>query len=356
MSLKPEQLDSLINRLFRTAVDGVELARLPGDASDRNYYRLSADRGGRISSYVVMQILDLPNKLHSEEVMLYHDENGELPFINIHRHLSHAGIPVPQVMLYDAVQGLMVLEDLGDVMLQDLALTVESARRIELYCAALDILVQIHRRATKLLDGSDCMATEQRFNTAMYQWEFEHFIEYGVEARGGVKIEPAVRERVKEIFAHYSRELDALPVVFTHRDFHSRNIMLLDDGRMRVIDFQDALLAPRVYDLASLLYDSYVELPEEQIYQLLDYYDRATADEPDRKEQGELRLHFEMAAVQRNLKAAGRFVYIQCVKGNDSLVKYVPQTLGYVRRNLPKLPRGAEALELLAPYVGEWRD
>jgi len=357
VNLQQSQIDTLISRMFRPAPREIALERLPGDASDRCYYRLRATLTSGAVSYVVMHILDLPNRFKSEEVSLYHDEGGELPFINIHRHLLQAGIPVPQVVLYDAEQGLMVLEDLGDNLLQSAVLEAAVERRRELYQRALDILANIHSRATRLLVGSDCMAADKRFNTAMYDWEFEHFLEYGVEVRTDRRIEPAARQRVKQIFAGYSRRLDALPAVFTHRDYHSRNIMLLADERLSVIDFQDALLGPRVYDLASLLRDSYVELPQKLIYELVDYYLDAAADEPDCcADRAEFRTLFDMASVQRNLKAAGRFVYIDRVKGNAALLPYVPQTLRYVRRNLPRLPDGAEALELLTPYVEEWRE
>src|SRR5207253_10786640 len=123
------------------------------------------------------------------------------------------------------------------------------------------------------------------------------------------------------------------PRVFPHRDYHSRNLMV-QDGSLRVLDFQDALMGPSTYDLASLLRDSYLSLAEELIDELVIRYleGRAKASAPlDRVTF--LRL-FDLTSIQRNLKAAGRFVYIALEKHNDRYLQYIPRTLGYVRRNL----------------------
>jgi aminoglycoside/choline kinase family phosphotransferase len=148
------------------------------------------------------------------------------------------------------------------------------------------------------------------------------------------------------------------PQLFTHRDYHSRNLMVRDTAvqgsRLGVIDFQDALMGPAGYDLASLLRDAYIALDETLIEELIDRYvdgmSGSTAVTPDRQE---FRRMFDVISIQRNLKAAGRFVYIDRVKHNPKFLADIPRVLGYVRGNLAKYPELAVLRTHLAPYVPE---
>jgi len=164
-------------------------------------------------------------------------------------------------------------------------------------------------------------------------WEFDHFIEYGIEKRAGVNLPEGERHTIRTEMRKIAELLAGQPRVFTHRDYHSRNLMMLED-RLRVIDFQDALLGPASYDLASLLRDSYLSLPEELIEELVVHYleVRAKAGAPLDRVQF-MRL-FDMTSIQRNLKAAGRFVYILLEKNNDRYLQYIPRTLANVKYNL----------------------
>ena len=121
-----------------------------------------------------------------------------------------------------------------------------------------------------------------------------------------------------------------------------------------MLEFQDALLGPTTYDLASLLRDAYVELDESFINDLFDYYlDKIAEHRPVTPNRAALRRLFDLTSIQRNLKAAGRFIYIDRVKENPKFLDDVPRTLGYVRRNLSKYPELATLRKHLAPYVPE---
>jgi aminoglycoside/choline kinase family phosphotransferase len=148
-------------------------------------------------------------------------------------------------------------------------------------------------------------------------------------------------------------ELAAQPRCLTHRDYHSRNLMLYRD-RIWLLDFQDALLGPPHYDLASLLRDSYIALSDDLIDTLLDDYVRLSgqAGRPIADPAAFRRL-FDLTSVQRNLKAAGRFVYIAKVKRNPNFLPSIPRTLGYVRANCRRYPELKPLAELLAPLVPE---
>jgi aminoglycoside/choline kinase family phosphotransferase len=141
--------------------------------------------------------------------------------------------------------------------------------------------------------------------------------------------------------------------VFTHRDYHSRNLMV-DGGRLGVIDFQDALMGPATYDLASLLRDAYIQLDEALVDDLVAYYlDRMAERGSVWNDRPAFRFLFDLTSIQRNLKAAGRFVYIDRVKGNAKFLADVPRVLGYVKRNLQKYSDLAALRKHLTPYVPE---
>ena len=139
-----------------------------------------------------------------------------------------------------------------------------------------------------------------------------------------------------------------------HRDYHSRNLML-HDGSLYIIDFQDARMGPDTYDLVSLLRDSYVDIAERELDELIAYFlalkqrDGADADAT------EFRRRFDLMALQRNLKALGTFGYQTTTRRNPVYIQYMPRTLRYVRTNLEKYPRFARLRELLAAHVEELR-
>jgi aminoglycoside/choline kinase family phosphotransferase len=123
---------------------------------------------------------------------------------------------------------------------------------------------------------------------------------------------------------------------------------------IRVIDFQDALMGPCQYDLASLIRDSYIDLPEEVVDSLIQYYVTQWEKQTGETIQNDLfREFFDLISIQRNLKAAGRFVFIDQVKKNPKFLPYVPPTLAKVKRNLEKHRRLKPLQDLLAQYVKE---
>jgi hypothetical protein len=131
---------------------------------------------------------------------------------------------------------------------------------------------------------------------------------------------------------------------------------MLHNEKISVLDFQDALMGPCQYDLASLLRDSYIALLEEMIDELIEYYiskkEAVDGIKIDRKNFREL---FDLMSIQRNLKAAGRFAYINSVKKNNFYLQFIPQTLGYVKKNLIKNKGLQELHKLLSKYVEELR-
>jgi aminoglycoside/choline kinase family phosphotransferase len=339
-----QQIESLLTGLNPKAIS---LVKLQGDASTRSYFRISFLQGEVPQTRILMVLgqSDRGIRSHSEEATSRGEvECAELPFINVQRHLRACGVAVPEILHYDAARGWMLLEDLGDQTLSEAIRGASEAQIEVLYRKAIDLLIQMQRKGGQ----GTSVAAGRSFDQALLRWEFDHFIEYGIEARQGSPLPEKAGREIRAWFSDIALRLSLLPRVFTHRDYHSRNLMVQSPGDpIRVLDFQDALMGPCQYDLASLLRDAYVELPEALIDRLIAYYLDGMGEQPLFREL------FDLMSIQRNLKAAGRFVYIDKVKGNDRFLQYVPPTLAKVRRNLLKDRRLMPLHQLLSEFVPE---
>jgi len=323
-----------------------EWERLPGDASNRSFYRA---RWGDNTSLILMVLADPdPHRQPAEEFTGPVEPVPEIPFLNVYRYLRRAGIPVPEILHHDEGRGIIYLEDLGDVLLFDLTRTAPPSEWIGPYEQAVDILLALQHEGNRNPD-SDCLAFRRRFDVTLFEWEFQHFREE--------ILSPSLRAE-KDLageFARISRELAEEPLCLCHRDYHSRNLMLAPGG-ITVIDFQDALLALRQYDLASLLFDAYVTLDVGAVDRLLRRYlaGWARAGNPA-DDEPHFRRVFDLACVQRGLKAAGRFAYINRVKQNPKFLPFIPGIIRNVREVLARCPEfpalsGALAREVPEPY------
>lgn len=316
-----------------------EIHPLAGDASSRAYYRVHLQPGGEARSALLMEFPPDQSPLGSEEATEGECPITELPFLNVARHLERVGVPVPKIYVAAVEQGLLLLEDLGNTHLYDVISSHdedEHALGLKLFGRAIDVMALMHERASERAEDNDCTAFYQRMSQKLFAWEFDHFLEYGAEVPMGEKIPERERAQLKELFAGISKELAGLPRVFTHRDYHSQNILVSHD-RIVLIDFQDALMGPSVYDLASLLRDRYFGLSEEEIDGFLQRYLHGRPDSAEAKmDFDKLRRLFDLQVLQRNMKAAGRFVYIDRVKGKSHLLVHLPalfkSMLGIIER------------------------
>lgn len=338
----------------------VSIDKIKGDASNRSYYRISFDQNKH--TMILMELAEPEAfKKAEEKVTVSAIPVTELPYINILNHLSKCDVEVPKLFLYEKEKGLLFLEDLGDETLHERIERAGINACMEYYKKAIDELIKIHSCATRIKDNG-CIAFGRAFDTALLMWEFEHFIEYGIpvcrtgrEDAKGIKIPEDDRKAIRDIFYSISEKLAKEQRVFTHRDFHSRNLMIHNDN-ISVLDFQDALMGPCQYDLASLLRDSYIALPEEMIDELIEYYiSKKKAVDSSKIDKNNFRELFDLMSIQRNLKAAGRFAYINSVKKNNFYLQFIPQTLGYVRKNLKRYTELNNLRELLGKYVEELR-
>jgi N-acetylmuramate 1-kinase len=307
---------------------------LTGDASDRRYFRVLLADGPSI-------VLSLYSSAF---------EFDTLAFVNVARLLSEMPVPIPELLGHADELGVLALQDLGDVTLQAHLGAATPAEHAALYRQAVALIATLQHRGAEL-ESPEYLPYGVAFDVEKLTWEMDFFIKHFIEAYRGIVIPPAAREELRREFAVIIESLAAEPRVLCHRDYHSRNLMLHDD-QLYIIDFQDARMGPDTYDLVSLLRDSYVDLPEQTVSELLAYFLALKGQSGDQRE---FRRRFDVMALQRNLKALGTFGYQTTARRNPVYIQYIPRTLRYVRDNLEQLPQFARIRELLAAHVEEFR-
>lgn len=302
---------------------------LPGDASNRSYARIQSGSEARI-----VMILNEKEAFKSEEAAASSSPQetlGDIDFVKIGRDWRSQGIPVPRIDYIDPAYRFLILEDFGQRLLYD---ERDKPHRLSFYKKAMEVLVRIQN----LKPNERIQA--RAFNEALLSWEFEHFLEYAIEKRGG----PKALQKFEAWMRDKIQFLAKMPAVVTHRDFHSKNLMILGDESLGVIDFQDALMGPSCYDLASLLRDSYVRLSPEEEETLLSEYERLSGQALHREA-------YAWMSLQRNLKAIGRFFYISMVKKKDTHLPFVEPSVKRVIQTLESLSETGLAEEMRKEFL-----
>jgi N-acetylmuramate 1-kinase len=306
---------------------------LTGDASDRRYYRIIPVDGPSI-------VL----ALHAGAI-----EFATLPFANVAELLRLVPLPVPLVLGHSNPLGILALQDLGDVTLQAHLGAATPTQHAALYREAVALIETLQRRGAEL-QGDGYIPYHVAFDVEKLTWELEFFVKYFILGYRGVALKDSERSALQEEWTAIVEELAAEPRVLCHRDYHSRNLML-SDGSLYIIDFQDARLGPDTYDLASLLRDSYVDITDWELDDLIGYFLSLKGDTHVQQ----FRRRFDLMALQRNLKALGTFGYQTITRGNPVYIQYMPRTLRYARSNLEKYSRFERLRELLATHIEELR-
>ena len=311
---------------------------LTGDASDRRYVRVLL----RSQPSIVLSV-------HAGPI-----DYAASPFVRVASLFAAVPLPVPALLHHDDALGIIAQQDLGDVTLQAHLGGASATERAQRYREAVGLIVRLQHRGAELA-SPDYPPYGIAFDHEKLTWELEFFVrQFLLAYRGAVPDEP-VREALRVEWASIVDELAAEPRVLCHRDYHSRNLMWFD-GALHVIDFQDARMGPDTYDLVSLLRDSYVDLPDALVDDLIAYFlALSRGGEAPPAAAAEFRRRFDLMALQRNLKALGTFGYQTVSRANPVYMQYVPRTLAYVRRTLGREPRFARLAELLGGLITELR-
>jgi N-acetylmuramate 1-kinase len=273
--------------------------------------------------------------------------NEEAGFLEIQRFLDDLNLPVPKVLGHDAADGLVFLQDLGENLLETAAEQASTERMANLYRAAIEVLLKM-RRSTQFAD-SDCRAFHRAFDEDKLMQEMHFFVNHFIGEFCRTALSHAAKAALEEFFLKICRILAAEPRIFTHRDYHSRNL-LVHDGRLFMIDFQDARMGPAQYDLASLLRDSYVSLPDDIIYDMLEFYARESGQAPE-SERERFRHIFDIMSLQRNIKALGTFGYQVAVRGSNRYTSSIPRTGRYIERNIARYTEFAPYRSVVEDFI-----
>jgi N-acetylmuramate 1-kinase len=336
----PERVETY---LMRSGLAGkASVLPLTGDASDRKYFRVRK-RGGK--SIVVA--------LHAEAF-----DPETLPFLRVAELFLTMPLPVPAIVDRAPDLGILALQDLGDVTLQAHLGAAPTAEHRRLYREAVALIELLQRRGGEL-SSSGAPAYRIAFDVEKLTWELDFFAKHFLEAYRGAAISDATRAALADEWRALTEELASEPRVLCHRDYHSRNLML-HDGRLYIIDFQDARLGPDTYDLVSLLRDSYVDLTEPVVEELIAYFvalkrPAGTPGESWQTWEADFKRRFDVMALQRNLKALGTFGYQTSIRQNPVYIQYIPRTLRHVQQNLARHDRFARVHEILAEFIPELR-
>jgi aminoglycoside/choline kinase family phosphotransferase len=333
-----ERLDTYLDR---SGLKPRSLAVVPltGDASDRKYFRV-----------LLREAPSLVLALHPEPFTF-----DELPFVKVAELFNEMPVPVPAIIDHADTLGVLVLQDLGDVTLQAYLGAVQASEHVRLYRQAVAFIEILQRRGVELA-SRDCPPYRMAFDVEKLLWELDFFTKHFVENFRGVTIAPADREALQQEWQWMAEELASEPRVLCHRDYHSRNLML-SGGEMYIIDFQDARLGPDTYDLVSLLRDSYVDLPDEAVDELISHFlalkREGASDALAPGWESEFRPRFELMGLQRTLKALGTFAYQTVARSNPVYLQYIPRSLRFARRTMAGDARFARLHAMLGALVEE---
>jgi len=277
---------------------GAEIAPIPGDASFRRYFRvIEADRRAIL--------MDAPPP-----------EEDPRPFIDVARYLTAQGLSAPEIIAADAEAGLVLLEDFGDVRMRETVDASDGETERTIYGKAIETLVHLHQRPA---------ASVPLYDRAVYQREAGLLTEWYCAARGlDVDVAGYVRA--------WDQVLDAMdasaPQVTVLRDYHAENIMLLDDGKQGLLDFQDALVGDPAYDLVSLLQDARRDVAPALEAEMIAHY-RALANPAY-----DFDTAYHVLGAQRNAKIVGIFVRLWKRDGKPRYPLMIPRVWEAMERDL----------------------
>ena len=292
------------------------------DASFRRYFRVIHSAGQHI-------VMDAPP-----------DKENTKPFIKIACLLKNSNIHVPDIYQQNIEQGFLLLEDLGNCCFLD-QLTVETADR--LYQSAFDSLFNLQTQT----DTQQCHLS--RYDEALLQRELTIFYEWFLQNLLGIKIPDKLQTELNALLIDSAL---AQPQVCVHRDFHSRNLMVLDNRSPGVIDFQDAVIGPISYDLVSLLRDCYISWPQQRVEQWMQqYYQRISTAGLIDTDLGTFTRWFDLMGLQRHLKAIGIFARLHLRDNKPGYLADIPRTLNYVMQICQTYPELADCRQFLQSQV-----
>lgn len=313
------QLEDWLNAI--PAHELVDIRPASADASFRRYFRVTDRNTGK--TFVVM---DAPP-----------DKEDCKPFIHITQLLRSVSVNAPDIITMDLAQGFLLLDDLGDRQYLDY---LDDNSSDDLYHDALIALINMQRIQNHLPPYD-----KQRLHDEMGLFE-----PWYLNKHLGITLDDEQKTVINSIYDLLIESAQEQPQVFVHRDYHSRNLMLLDEDNPGVIDYQDAVIGPVTYDLVSLFKDCYIEWPRDKVEHWLDKYLRSTAIDLPVDRRRFIRW-FDLMGVQRHLKVLGIFARLNYRDGKSQYLNDLPLTLKYVIDTCSQYDELKPLLDLLESTV-----
>ncbi|HEB63041.1 MAG TPA: aminoglycoside phosphotransferase [Gammaproteobacteria bacterium] len=280
-----------------------DLKPASSDASFRRYFRV--DTG--TETFIVM---DAPPEKEDCQ-----------PFVDIAKVLGQAGLNTPRIIAQDLEQGFLLLSDLGSRLFLD-ELNDDSVEL--LYGDALNSLQKLQKIPHNSLPLPN-------YSADLLQQEMMLFHDWFLKQHLAIELSKEERAVLFDAFETLTESALEQPQVWVHRDYHSRNLMVLDKESPGILDFQDAVIGPVTYDLVSLLRDCYIAWPRERVEAwVTTYYQNCDTDLGGVSGAQFLRW-FDLMGVQRHLKAMGIFARLNIRDGKSGYLGDIPRTLAYVR-------------------------
>lgn len=328
--MKPEQAERFfIEELFNKTQEKEilkdhkleEVDKLTGDASTRRYYRIFTNR----NSYVVC----LDNA--------FDDEAEKHPFMSVQQFLADNKVKVPNILDHNLSRGYSLQEDLGnETLLLRLSTLTSTEEEFKIYKTIVDQLLELHRIPKNLVKNPNLF--QLKFDYQKYMDEtrftFKYFMNFFNK-----NLDEGLITDLESLFSPIMNRLAEQRMVITHRDFHSRNIMVKDDKYI-FIDFQDARWGIPQYDLVSLLEDCYYNINEENRAKLKRYYyDNLDPEIHGQKSYEQFLELYDDMLIQRVFKAVGSFCYIYNWRKDDRYLKYIGFAMEKIRRVMMDNPK-----------------
>lgn len=314
MSVDDTRAKSIIHWLTQTLkLEIKHFEPASSDASFRRYFRVIHSKGQQI-------VMDAPPELENISA-----------FIHVAELFKKSKLRVPDIIQQDLDQGFLLLEDFGCLCFLD---QLNANNATELYTAALNSLYKLQTETSI----TQCGLPE--YNEELLEKELGIFYQWFLQQKLTLSIPTAIKNTLNSILISSALEQ---PQVCVHRDFHSRNLMLLSNHSAGIIDFQDAVIGPITYDLVSLLRDCYIAWPEENIQLWMQlYFQKISQTGLLTSNLALFTRWFDLMGLQRHLKAIGIFSRLQIRDNKPSYLADIPRTLNYVNYICSKYPELTE--------------
>ncbi len=267
------------------------------------------------------------------------------PFVSVASYLEAMQINAPRIQEADVERGFLLMSDLGDVQYLDrLQSDPESAGA--LYDDAIDTLARMQGR------GTAYQARLPSYDARLLDFELSLFHDWLCGTHAGIEFTSREEMAWRDTCSLLIRNALDQPRVFVHRDYHSRNLMVVAGNNPGVLDFQDAVEGPLTYDLVSLLRDCYITWPADTVRaRALAFHAQHAGRRDAAIDESQFMRWFDLMGVQRHLKAAGIFARLMYRDAKSAYLADVPRTLAYVTALAGSYPELDFVAELIAERV-----